>query len=76
MTNAEAKEAFLKQCPVIDCNPNNRDKVVYKCIAIIGFKMIKNKPVMFCECQDSHTDSVSVVLPQFLSECEIYDTET
>ncbi len=70
MTNEQAKQAFLKQCPVVDINPNNRDRIVYKCISLVGFKMIKNKPVMICICEDRHTHSSSFVPPQYLFECE------
>lgn len=70
MTNEQAKQAFLKQCPVIDENPQNRDKIVYKCISLIGFKMINGKPVMFCECQDRNANSTTLLLPQFISEYE------
>lgn len=68
MTNDQAKQAFLKQCPVMDNNPINRDRIIYKCISVIGFKMIQGKPVMFCRRQDRHTDSSTVVLPQYISE--------
>lgn len=70
MTNAEAKKAFLKQCPVVDNDPKIYGKIIYKCISVIGFKFINGNPIMFCECQDCNGNSSTILLPQQLSEYE------
>lgn len=73
MTSTEAKQAFLKQCPVVDENPQNRDKIVYKCISLVGFKMLDGKPVLVCICQDRNTNSTTLTLPKHLS---VYEGES
>lgn len=70
MTNAEAKQAFLNQIPVVDKNPKNRDEIVYKCISLVGFILVKNKPVMICDLQDGKTNSITRTLPQTLEKYE------
>ena len=44
MTSEEAKQAFIKQCPVIDRSYSARSDVHYKCISALIYRIINGKP--------------------------------
>lgn len=66
MTNEEIKQAFLKQCPVIDVNPILRSNVIYNCILALIHTIKDNEIVLSVALQDKNTNSITVADPQHI----------
>lgn len=66
MTNEEIKQAFLKQCPVIDMNPIYRSNIIYSCIIALVHTIKGNEVVLSVALQDRNTNSVTLADPQYV----------
>lgn len=66
MTNEEIKQAFLKQCPVIDMNPIYRSNVIYSCILALIHTIKDNEVVLSVALQDRNTDSITIADPRYI----------
>ncbi len=66
MTNEEIKQAFLKQCPVIDMNPIYRSNIIYGYIIALVHTIEGNEVVLSVALQDRNTNSVTLADPQYI----------
>ncbi len=68
MTSEEAKQAFIKQCPVIDRSYSARSDVHYKCISALIYRIINGKPALYVELADKNTSSITITKPDTVRE--------
>lgn len=60
MTDEEAKQAFLKQCSVVERNRSARSDIHYKCISALIYRLVNGKPALSVELADRSTNSVTI----------------
>lgn len=60
MTDEEAKQAFLKQCSVVEHNRSARSDIHYKCISALIYRLVNGKPTLSVELADRSTNSVTI----------------
>ena len=68
MTDEEAKQAFLKQCSVVERNRSARSDIHYKCISALIYRLVNGKPALSVELADRSTNSVTIAKPDTVRE--------
>lgn len=68
MTDEEAKQAFLKQCSVVERNRSARSDIHYKCISALIYRLVNGKPALSVELADRITNSVTIAKPDTVRE--------
>ena len=68
MTDEEAKQAFLKQCSVVEHNRSARSDIHYKCISALIYRLVNGKPALSVELADRSTNSVTIAKPDTVRE--------
>lgn len=68
MTDEEAKQAFLKQCSVVERNRSARSVIHYKCISALIYRLVNGKPALSVELADRSTNSVTIAKPDTVRE--------
>lgn len=70
MTDEEAKQAFLKQCSVVERNRSARSDIHYKCISALIYRISNGKPALYVELADRNTSSVTITKPDTVKIAE------